>query len=739
MKKIVSLLIVAAMLISTVAVCVLPAAAAGGGDFHISIKKEDLFDNIPEDDKKSVPGYIYAADGLRVNPLDEGNPEDPDFKDYSEYRATWPNNTPYYSIQTSSEVILKGGFFMEVRVDAFTIMNTDKWLGFSVWDSLGLQLGQVGVDKEGRDWGNGVETLIRLNSDTNHAEKLSWNDDTELVESGRRGVTPSDYTNFPTMYKEDEQGRQIVTLEIQYDPDGTGLYSFKINDIEAPDAYREALTYWLQNRGEKAYVGFSIQSAVQNGEASVTVTKIGDSKLSATTPIGDQEDWTKAIQRDNVVADIVPKDEADLEEGAPAIWISAEDDESYKSYTSLAGNVVISPTPEGTFKFTLEGSDCADPVFRLPNTVSYDLNDYPIAFIVVKNYCTCPYEDLNQNGSIDDYDKVCRDKEAIMTFYHAGPHFDGVEKRQVYTKIPELTTVDAYGNVYSVFYCDMSVEAAAEEGPQRIHGFMPRFNYIKYQEPGRGEFELISLSYFASQEDGGDYISDYFAANLDMEIDTETTEAPDAGDTTEAPDAGETTEAPDGGETTEAPDAPQLPDADSALSIEEAITVGSSMQHNTYTEGKYYVTGVILEVYNEEYGNMKIVDENGNVLTVYGAFSADGETRYDALPVKPVAGDTVTIYGVIGQYSGTPQIKNGWIIFHEPAESETEEKTPETTEKPDGGETTEKPNTPATTEKPADKDNEPVKSGCGSVAGFGAMAIVAVAALGLVSFKKKED
>ncbi|MGM9647751.1 MAG: hypothetical protein ACI3YH_06445, partial [Eubacteriales bacterium] len=34
---------------------------------------------------------------------------------------------------------------------------------------------------------------------------------------------------------------------------------------------------------------------------------------------------------------------------------------------------------------------------------------------------------------------------------------------------------------------------------------------------------------------------------------------------------------------------------------------------------------------------------------------------------KPVAGDTVKIYGIVGQYNGTAQIKNGWIVEHTPA------------------------------------------------------------------------
>jgi len=109
------------------------------------------------------------------------------------------------------------------------------------------------------------------------------------------------------------------------------------------------------------------------------------------------------------------------------------------------------------------------------------------------------------------------------------------------------------------------------------------------------------------------------------------------------------------------------PAADTVLTVEQAIALGAGKEHNVYTVGKYYVTGIITEVYNEQYGNMKIKDTAGNILTIYGTYSADGSTRYDAMATKPVAGDEVTIYGIIGQYNGTPQIKNGWITKHTPA------------------------------------------------------------------------
>ena len=91
-----------------------------------------------------------------------------------------------------------------------------------------------------------------------------------------------------------------------------------------------------------------------------------------------------------------------------------------------------------------------------------------------------------------------------------------------------------------------------------------------------------------------------------------------------------------------------------------ATTAGSN-----YSSQKYYVAGIIKEVYNTQYGNMYIQDLEGNELTVYGTYSYDGVKRYDAMTTKPEAGDYVVIFGVLGTFNSTPQIKNGWIVQHE--------------------------------------------------------------------------
>ena len=108
-------------------------------------------------------------------------------------------------------------------------------------------------------------------------------------------------------------------------------------------------------------------------------------------------------------------------------------------------------------------------------------------------------------------------------------------------------------------------------------------------------------------------------------------------------------------------DEPVEEDPYGCISIEEAIALGSAKEHNTYTEEKYYVKGTVTGFYNTTYGNFYLTDGT-NQICVYGLYSEDGSTRYDKMEVKPVDGDEIVVYGVLGQYNGSPQFKNAWLM-----------------------------------------------------------------------------
>lgn len=102
--------------------------------------------------------------------------------------------------------------------------------------------------------------------------------------------------------------------------------------------------------------------------------------------------------------------------------------------------------------------------------------------------------------------------------------------------------------------------------------------------------------------------------------------------------------------------------------ITEVTTIGSALTGDT-TE-KYLVTGVVDEIANTTYGNLYIKDEAGNKFYVYGVYSENGALRFDAMTKKPAVGDTITVYGILSIYKGTPQFKNAWVVVLTPKAAE---------------------------------------------------------------------
>lgn len=112
------------------------------------------------------------------------------------------------------------------------------------------------------------------------------------------------------------------------------------------------------------------------------------------------------------------------------------------------------------------------------------------------------------------------------------------------------------------------------------------------------------------------------------------------------------------------------------LTIAEAIAKANEGGEN-YTSQKFYVKGKITAYSGKEenavkYGNFVISDETDEII-VYGMYTVDGEVRYDSMTTKPVIGDEIVVYGVLGTFNGTPQMKNGWLyslnnVVQEPQE-----------------------------------------------------------------------
>jgi LPXTG-motif cell wall-anchored protein len=90
-------------------------------------------------------------------------------------------------------------------------------------------------------------------------------------------------------------------------------------------------------------------------------------------------------------------------------------------------------------------------------------------------------------------------------------------------------------------------------------------------------------------------------------------------------------------------------------------------------------------------------------------------------------GDTVKLYGIVGQYNGNPQMKNAWIVAINPTDEPSEPSNPEEPSEPDAPVTPDEPGT----DSPVTGDNSTVYVTLAVVL----MALAAVAAF--VTSKKR--
>lgn len=110
-----------------------------------------------------------------------------------------------------------------------------------------------------------------------------------------------------------------------------------------------------------------------------------------------------------------------------------------------------------------------------------------------------------------------------------------------------------------------------------------------------------------------------------------------------------------------------LPEDGTTLTVAQAIAV-ANVAGSSYSTQKYFITGIVTNVYNTTYGNLYLKDAEGNQLCIYGLYTWDKAIRYDKMEYKPVEGDELTVYTVLGTYNSTAQGKDAWmddVVAHE--------------------------------------------------------------------------
>ena len=223
MKKVFSILLAAAMLVTAFVVVAVPVSAAKG-DWSVYTIKTQTVEPDADGVLRDIPGYRYTEEGLEMIP------------------GTNKNSTPFGTFQTTDKWKLSDGIYLQVRVDDFTY-GGDMWFCFSLWDSE-----NIAPSKLGGEYGNGLHTTIRISSgaayDPNNNKTwagamnaLSWFDETgdALVKVNQDRADSEKYE-----YTFDENEKPILTYEVKWDEEEE-VCSVFINNSPAPAEYNEAL------------------------------------------------------------------------------------------------------------------------------------------------------------------------------------------------------------------------------------------------------------------------------------------------------------------------------------------------------------------------------------------------------------------------------------------------------------------------------------------------------------------
>ncbi len=486
MKKILSILLVSVMLISTLVIFALPMSAAKG-EWSVYTTKEQYLDDyvgVMHD----IPGYEYTDEGLKMIP------------------AEWADSSPWGTVQTSDKVNLQDGVYLQVRVDEFTYTAGDKWFAFSFWDQQNPS--HMSVSDE---HGYGCETLIRISNGSAEvvddlstwaggATRLEWFTDVE--ENARIKCTDNIDTLFK-MYKNkfDDQKRPIITIEVQWD-DTKEQLAVSVNGSPAPETYNKALTEYFAEDNYMAYVGFAMQNSEVGGTVGCTVLKFGTSSDDATAPVGDDKQAPKAFLNTTVPIE----DASSVPAGEPAIRLTGSNLDSHVAGkpASVFGNRVV-VNDDGSVNVTGNASNLSSSTYIVENSYSYDIVDFPIALIIVRNLCTCTYGDIDFDGVLDE---MCVCNEKINTYIRAGAVIADENNLFRTTAVEDLEAPckDADGNNYIYFivdYSDLTSEEMTDRLEGRINGIrIDTFSQtLKGNDPDRNNYDVCEVDFCRSREE----------------------------------------------------------------------------------------------------------------------------------------------------------------------------------------------------------------------------------------------
>ena len=121
------------------------------------------------------------------------------------------------------------------------------------------------------------------------------------------------------------------------------------------------------------------------------------------------------------------------------------------------------------------------------NSVSYDINDFPVLLVLTRNLCTCPVEDY------------CFCFESCALYIMAGDDIAASDDRSIRdVNANEFANGEAFeidGDSYLYFCVDAS-EEAGWDADGRINSIRFDISQIDITTPGKNEFDVCFAAFF---------------------------------------------------------------------------------------------------------------------------------------------------------------------------------------------------------------------------------------------------
>lgn len=476
MKKTLSLILSAVLILSTLITLIIPASAEGEGDWDVMLKATSV-EQIPSKNPP-LPGYYYDETGFHTISPDYTN-FDPDFTVISK---------EMYNIEN---------FSMTIVIHDYCIMG-DNWISFSVWsESNGLAQGNV----SGK-YGDGWTSLIRPNPTTGELNRFeSWNA-TKGGRSGNQVFTPIDNTQLaPITFEEvlDDNGDRVITFSIE---DGV----VKVNGSAVGSGTDKCISERFKDG--LAYIGVTLHNTDHTGKYHPTIS-ITDVNGEIPTGTGSREP-----ERDICILPPAPTTPPPY--GQPAIWFDATLSNSNYKMPDHTGCELTNADNNTSFLVNLKG-ESFQISFDVREEIIYDASDFPYFAIIFKNFCTC---DIPEGGTPFEY--CYRYIDQMTVWYYAGentaPNENGV------IQVDECVCINPRNEDGSSAVDDYYTVAIFEiNDPEywsgRIHGFRLDVNGLtNYAEEGHDTIEILGTGFFRSGMEIVEYIGDMQADGKNFNI-----------------------------------------------------------------------------------------------------------------------------------------------------------------------------------------------------------------------------